>query len=384
MIKVAIIGTGAISDSHIEGYLTFPERCKIVALVDISKEKAQAKIEQHNLKNAIVLTDALELIKMPEKPDLVSLCLPPSLHCDVAVALLEAGIGVLCENPLAPTLEECDKMIAAAKKSGAMLSTVSQNRFKPEPVKARTLIQSGLMGKLYSALVTSLWWRGENYYNLSWRGRWETEGGGCTLIHGIHHIDLMLSLMGKASSITAVVDNQAHTNSEVEDISMCLVKFESGAVGTVVSSLLHHGEEQRIIIDAEKASIELPLRIYANEQLENGFPKDNEEMFNTLKSLADGIKVDYTGHTAQIEDVLRALENHTEPTVTGEDGRRAIEFITATYQSAFTKKTVKFPMTQDDPFYTKEGIVAGATRFYEKTVSIDGFKNDKIQVGGTL
>ena len=107
-------------------------------------------------------------------------------------------------------------------------------------------------------------------------------------------------------------------------------------------------------------------------------------MLNTLKSLADSINVDYTGHTAQIDDVLHALENHNDPAVSGEDGRRAIEFITATYQSAFTKKTVKLPMTPDDPFYTKEGIVAGATRFYEKTISIDGFKNDKIQVGGTL
>lgn len=384
MIKVAIIGIGAISDSHIEGYLAFPERCKIVALVDLSKEKAQAKIDLHKLNNAIVVTDALELLKLPEKPDLVSLCLPPSLHCDIAVSLLEAGIGVLCEKPLAPTLEECDKMIAAAKKSGAMLSTVAQNRFKPDSVKARALVQSGLMGKLHSALVTSLWWRGENYYNLSWRGRWETEGGGCTLIHGIHHIDMLLSMMGKVSSITAMVSNQAHTNSEVEDISMSLVKFESDAVGTVISSLLHHGEEQRLIIDAEKASVELPLRINSNEQLENGFPKDNEDLINKLKDLADSIKTNYTGHTAQIDDVLHALEHHTAPTVDGEDGRRAIEFIAATYQSAFTKKTVNLPMTPADPFYTKDGIVAGSTRFYEKSVSIDGFKNNEIQVGGTL
>lgn len=384
MINVAIIGTGAISDSHIEGYLAFPERCKIVALVDLSIEKAQAKIDSHKLTTAIAVTDALELLRMPEKPDLVSICLPPSLHCDIAVSMLEAGVGVLCEKPLAPTLDECDKMIAAAKKSGAMLSTVAQNRFKPDSVKARALVQSGLMGKQYSALVTSLWWRGENYYNLSWRGRWETEGGGCTLIHGIHHIDLLLSMMGKVSSVTAMVNNVAHTNSEVEDISMSLVKFETGAVGTVVSSLLHHGEEQRLIIDAQNASVELPLRIYANEQLENGFPKDNGDLLHSLKSLTDSMKIDYTGHTAQINDVLHALESHTAPTVDGEDGRRAIEFIVATYQSAFTKKTVNLPMTPADPFYTKEGIVAGSTRFYEKSVSIDGFENDKIQVGGTL
>ncbi|MEA5051280.1 MAG: Gfo/Idh/MocA family oxidoreductase [Oscillospiraceae bacterium] len=384
MIKVAIIGTGAISDSHIEGYLTFPERCRITALVDVHKEKAQAKIDDHHLTGAVAVGDALELLGASEKPDLVSLCLPPSLHCDIAVAMLDAGIGVLCEKPLAPTLEECDRMIAAAKKSGALLATVAQNRFKPDAVKARALVDSGLMGKQYAALVTSLWWRGENYYNLSWRGRWETEGGGCTLIHGIHHIDLFLSLMGPVESVTATVDNEAHTNSEVEDISMCLVRFKSGAVGTVVSSLLHHGEEQRLIIDAEKASVELPLHIYADEQLENGFPKENEALLRKLQDLADGVETKYTAHTAEIDDVLRALETGTSPFVTGEDGRRAIEFIAATYQSAFTKKTVHLPMTPADPFYTKAGIVAGATKFYTKSVSIEGFKNDKIQVGGTL
>lgn len=384
MIKVGIIGTGAISGSHIEGYLAFPERCKIVTLVNIVLEEAQQKVKAYDLNDVVILEDARQLLTLEEKPDIVSLCVPPSLHCEIAVAMLEAGIGVLCEKPLAPTLEECDKMIAAAQKSGALLSTVSQNRFKPDSIKAKALVDSGLMGKQNSALVTSLWWRGENYYNLSWRGRWETEGGGCTLVHGIHHIDLMLSLMGKVSSVTAMANNMAHTNSEVEDISMSMVEFESGAVGTVVSSIIHHGEEQRLIIDAQNASVELPLRINASEQLENGFPKDNEELLNTLNKFVDEVKTEYTGHTAQIDDVLRAMETSTSPSVSGEDGRRAIEFIAATYQSAFTKKTVKLPMTSADAFYTNEGICSNSTKFYKKTVSIESFKNNEIQVGGTL
>lgn len=384
MIKVGIIGTGAISGSHIEGYLAFPERCKIVALVNIVLEEAQQKVKAYDLNDVVILEDASQLLTLEEKPDIVSLCVPPSLHCDIAVAMLEAGIGVLCEKPLAPTLEECDKMIAAAQKSGALLSTVSQNRFKHDAVKAKALVDSGLMGKQNSALVTSLWWRGENYYNLSWRGRWETEGGGCTLVHGIHHIDLMLSLMGKVSSVTAMANNMSHTNSEVEDISMSMVEFESGAIGTVVSSIIHHGEEQRLIVDAQNASVELPFRINANEQLENGFPKENVELLNSLNKFVDEVKTEYTGHTAQIDDVLRAMETSTLPSVTGEDGRMAIEFIAATYQSAFTKQMVKLPMTSADAFYTKEGICSSSTKFYEKTVSIESFKNNEIQVGGTL
>ena len=165
---------------------------------------------------------------------------------------------------------------------------------------------------------------------------------------------------------------------------MALLDFENGAVGTFVSSLLHHGEEQRLLIDAEHASVELPLKINANIQMENGFPRNNESLLNELQLLADRVNVQYTGHTAQIDDVLSAIEMKRQPTVTGEDGRRAIEFIMALYQSAFTGKAVQLPMTSADPFYASSGVVACAPRFYEKTVSIDGFTDNTIQVGGTL
>ncbi len=105
MIHVAIIGTGAISDSHIAGYCTFPERCKITALVDIDVSKAEKKIADHKLQGVVALQNLEDLLALPERPELVSICLPPALHCEVAVTLLEAGVSVLCEKPLAPTLE---------------------------------------------------------------------------------------------------------------------------------------------------------------------------------------------------------------------------------------------------------------------------------------
>ena len=382
MIRTAIIGIGAIADSHIEGFLAFSDRCTIVALVDKDIARAQARIEKYGL-DAVVLDDAAKL-KDLENVDLASICLPPALHCPVAVDLLDAGIHVLCEKPLAASIEECDQMIAAAHRNQKLLATVAQNRFKPDVVKAHALCREGMLGELTSALVTSLWWRGENYYNLAWRGRWSSEGGGCTISHGVHHIDLFLWLMGNARNVKALVDNRAHKNSELEDISMALVHFESGAVGTLVTSLLHHGEEQRLTVDGCDASVEMPLRIRASKQKENGFPEENTEKVEELTRFADRIEPKYTGHTAQIDDMLTAIEEGHESSVTGEDGRRAIEFIMAVYQSAFLGETVELPMTPADPFYTKEGMVANAKKFYEKSVSIESFANNTIQVGGTL
>ena len=382
MINVAIIGIGAISDSHIKAYLQFGDRCKITVLVDKSKEKAQNKIDQYGL-DAIVVDDYTYL-KEREDVDLVSICLPPGLHTEVACEMLKAGKHVLCEKPLAPTVEECDLMIQTAKECGKLLSVVAQNRFKPDVIRVKKLVDSGILGKKHYALASSLWWRGENYYNLSWRGRWDTEGGGCTLIHGIHHIDLFLWMMGKPKQITAEVYNRAHTNSEVEDISLSSVKFEDGSVGSMITSIIHHGEEQRITLDAEHGSVELPFAIHASKQLENGFPEDNKEKLEEMQDFCNNIEVIYCAHTGQIDDMLSAIETGRRPLVTGEDGRLAIEFISALYQSAFLKQPVNLPLTEKDPFYTKAGILKSATKFYEKTVSVDTFSNNKIQVGGTL
>ena len=382
MINVAIIGIGAISDSHIEAYLQFPERCQIKVLVDKGVERAQQKIEQHKL-DAIAVED-YNYLKEREDIDLVSICLPPGLHASVACDMLNAGKHVLCEKPLAPTVEECDLMIKTAKENGKILSAVAQNRFKPDVIRAKKLVDSGILGKANYALASSLWWRGENYYNLAWRGKWDTEGGGCTLIHGIHHIDLFLWMMGKPTQISAQVFNRAHTNSEVEDISLGTVSFESGAVGSMITSIIHHGEEQRVIFDGEYGSVELPFALHASKQLENGFPVDNEEKLEEMKKFCDAVEVSYTGHTGQINDVLTAIETNGEPLIKGEDGRLAIEFISALYQSAFLKQPVSLPLTPEDPFYSKKGVQTYATKFYEKSVSVAEFKNNEIQVGGTL
>lgn len=383
MKHIAIIGAGAISDSHIEGCLAYPQRCRVVAIVDRDIDKAKAKIAKHGL-CATALTDTASLLSLPGGVHIACICLPPALHRDVAVQLLQNGIHVLCEKPLAPSLDACDDMISAAKAGGAVLSTVAQNRFKPDVYKIKKLLESGMLGRLTMATVLSLWWRGENYYNLDWRGRWETEGGGCTLAHAIHHIDLMLWYMGNASQVTAIVDNLAHTNSEVEDMSMAMVRFASGAAGAVVSSLLHHGEQQRLTIDSMGGSVGLPLSISASEQMENGFPNTNERMVSQMRQFLDSVTLRPDGHTGQIDDLLTALETGQPPMVTGEDGRRVIEFISAMYQSAFLKKPVSLPMTPADPFYTQQGKCDGAHKFYEKTVSVFGFSDDTIQVGGTL
>lgn len=173
MLKVAIIGTGAISPSHIEAYLQFKDRCKIVALCDLYPEKAEVRREQYGLE-AKIAHDYKELLQ--DGIDLVSICMPPYVHAQVAVDFLNAGSHVIVEKPMAASLKECDDMIEAARNNGKVLSVIAQNRFRNPIMKLKQVLDSGLAGKILHAQVDSFWWRGHSYYDLWWRGTWEKEG----------------------------------------------------------------------------------------------------------------------------------------------------------------------------------------------------------------
>ena len=383
MIGVAIIGTGDIAGFHIEAYQGLADRCSIRAVVDIVPEKARQKADKYSLACDAV-ADYHDLLGRDDIP-LVSICLPPAMHCEVSVAFLLAGKHVLCEKPMAPTLDECDRMLDAERKGGARLSIVAQNRFKPDIMRTKAFLDSGALGDLLFAQANSLWWRGKKYYDLWWRGTWEKEGGGCTFIHAVHHIDLLLWLMGTVAEVSAAVYNGNHDNSEVEDLSITTIRFGSGAIGTLVSSLLHHGEEHRFIIDGKEASIEIPHRISVSRQLDNGFPEPDEAKRLELEKLFSGLpEPGYTAHQGQVEDMIAAIENNRAPLVGGKDGRATIEFISAVYQSAFTGAPVRLPMSDGDAFYTRAGILAKAVKFHKKTGNVSGFADIGISVGGTL
>lgn len=383
MIGVAILGAGDIANVHIEAYLQLAGRCRVVALADIFADKAREKKQKYGL-DCDVTADYKELLER-EDIDLVSICLPPAAHCEAAVDFLKAGKHVLCEKPMAPSLEECDRMIAAAKESGALLSVVAQNRFKPDIFRTKKFLETGALGKLFFAQANSLWWRGDNYYDLWWRGTWEKEGGGCTFIHAVHHIDLFLWLMGDLEEVSASVANENHNNSEVEDVSISTLRFKNGAVGLMVASLLHHGEEQKIIIDGEKGSIEIPHKISVSRQMQNGYPEDDPETREELEKLFEGMEeLTYREHCGQIENMLSAIETKGVPLITGADGRKTVEFISAVYQSAFTGERVRFPMTEKDLFYTREGLLSKAVKFHEKKKSVENYADTGIKVGGTL
>ncbi|MDQ0338616.1 putative dehydrogenase [Caldalkalibacillus uzonensis] len=381
MLNVAIIGTGAISPAHIEGYLQFPEKCRIVALCDIYPDKARQKANHYHL-DAEIYADYTDMLHRTDI-DLVSVCTPPYTHAQIAIDFLNAGKHVLVEKPMASSLQECDAMIGAAGKNQKILSVISQNRFRNPVMKLKRVLETNLIGPIVHTQVDSLWWRGYSYYDLWWRGTWEKEGGGCTLNHAVHHIDMLLWMNGMPSEIVAVMGNAAHQNAEVEDISIAICHYPHGGLAQITSSVIHHGEEQQLVFQGKYARVSVPWKVIASKAKENGFPETDHELEariqQTYAALPD---IQYEGHTGQIDDVLQALEGKKDVLVDGHQGRQTLELITAIYQSASLGQAVPLPLRPDSPFYTREGILKNAKYFYTKEKSIDNFTVEEITTGG--
>ncbi len=382
MLRVAIVGTGGIADSHIQGYLKFRDRCEIVALADIYPEKAAQKAAKYGL-NAKVYPDHRALLDRACF-DVASVCLPPYVHAGVTIDLLNEGKHVLTEKPMATCLQECDQMLETARANGRLLSIVAQNRFKTPMMRFKKLIESGIAGRIVHAQVDSFWWRGTNYYDLWWRGTWEKEGGGCTLNHAVHQIDLFQWMIGMPKSLQAVVANVAHGNSEVEDFSTAVLFYSDGSIGQITASLLHHGEPQQFVIQGERAMLAAPWKVVASRQRENGFPEDNPALAAEIQSYYESLPaLAYEGHDGQIANFLAAIEGREQLVVDGVAGRNTIELVTAIYASGFTGARVSLPLAPASPFYTREGILKRAPHFHEKAKSVEGFANDEIVVGSS-
>ena len=387
MINVAVVGIGNISGAHLAGILTFPERCRIVALCDIYPEKAQRAKEANKL-DCAVFSDHEEMLASGLKIDVVHVCTPPYVHAEIAIHAMDAGCHVLVEKPMATCLAECDAMLEAEKRNHVILGCVAQNRFRDEILRLKKVTESGLAGKICCAHVNSCWWRGHCYYDLWWRGLWEKEGGGPTLNHAVHHIDMLNWIEGKMPvEVMAMLGNVMHDNSEVEDLSFALLRYPDGSLAEVTSSVVHHGELQGIELQCADARISVPWNLKAEVSRTNGFPQDggNQQLMRKIEEFCREIpELEYTGHTGEIDDFYRAIETESRPLIDGRDGRNTVELITAIYKAGCLKQMVTLPIDKEDEYYRFEGILRHEVHFYKKEKAVENFSDTEITLGNNL
>jgi len=380
MIGVGIIGSGAIAQVHASAFKEFGDRCEVRAVCDLFVDKAQDLIEKNGFKNAKAYKEIDELLSL-KGIDVISICLPPSTHAEASIKALDAGKHVLVEKPMATSLAECDAMIAAAEKSGKVLSPVAQNRFKTPNYRVKTMLKEGKAGKVLYAAINSLWWRGTNYHDIWWRGTWDNECGGCVTSQAVHHLDLTLWMLGRPDQVTAIITNVAHDNSECEDLGIAILEYP-GMLAQFTASIVNHDELQELVFQTERGRLSVPWSTAASKALPNGFPQEDSETKESLQKLYESIPaLKIEGHPAQVQNFLSAIEGKESLAITGNDGRASLELIMAIYKSAQTRQTVKLPIANNDVFYSKESWTKAMTRFHQKTRSVENFATSEITLG---
>lgn len=348
-IRAAIVGSGNIAElTHVPALRAQGDRVDLVAAVDIDAERVKAFCERAKIPNAY--TSPGEMLEA-EHPDLVHVCTPPATHVDLVVRALEAGAWVLVEKPPTLSLAEYDRIEAAERDGGPYASVVFQHRFGSAGKHAAELIGSGELGRPLVALCNTVWYRPQEYFDVPWRGKWATEGGGPTMGHGIHQMDLLLAMLGDWSEVTAFADRLDRVT-ETEDVSMAVARFENGAMASIVNSVLSPREESYLRVDLTDATVEVS-HLYGYE--------NTDWTFTPAPHVADQARIERwrtpngeerSSHQPQVRALLDAMERGERPPLSGAQGRQALELITGIYQSAFTRQPVRrSEITPDSPFY---------------------------------
>ena len=332
MSGFGIVGTGVIAAMHAAAIATLPG-ARLAAVTDVAAGAAAAFAATRGC----AAEPGLDALLARPDVDVVCVCVPSGLHAEVGVRAARAGKHLVVEKPIDVTLAAADRLIEAADAAGVALTVISQHRFDPGLIELRRLLDLGALGRLVLGEASTKWYRTQGYYDsAAWRGTWAMDGGSL-MNQGVHYVDLLRWCMGPVTGVTAVCATQAH-QIEVEDTALAIVRFASGAVGTIMSSTAAFpGFPQRLeITGTEGTAIVEDGRIVAGPGAEAGGAPPG-----ATGAAADPAAVEVASHAAQIADLLAAIEEGREPAVGGQAGRDALEVVCAVYESARTGRPVR-------------------------------------------
>lgn len=346
-LRAAIIGTGAIAHAHAQAIRDLVPRIELVAVADLDQDRAQAFAQQFGAARVHASTDELFA---EGGIDLVHVCTPPKTHAPLAIQAMRAGVPVLVEKPTALSLAEMDEIVRVSRETGVPALTVYQHRFGAAAQRLMRMSRAGQLGRPLVATCETLWHRTPDYFDLPWRGLWSVEGGGPTVGHGIHQFDLLLAVLGPWSKLTAFAARQL-LPTDTEDVSMAVVEFDSGALATVVNSIVSPRETSRLRFDFEYATVEVE-HLYGYVEADWRFTPapGHEDLLEQWQ--ADAVAAPASSHRDQIAAIITALAAGDAPAVSADDARRTLEFAAATYASAFQGRPVAAgEIIDSDPFW---------------------------------
>jgi UDP-N-acetyl-2-amino-2-deoxyglucuronate dehydrogenase len=331
-LNIAVVGVGHIGSQHAKHAARLGN---LVAVCDIKPDRAQSIAAQYQCKAYFSLD---ELLSVEKSLDLIAICTPNGLHAEHSIKALKAGCNVLCEKPMATSVRECERMIHVAEETNRRLFIVKQNRFNP-PVKAlKKVIEEGKLGKIVDVQVNCFWNRNKEYYEASdWRGKLKMDGGTLFTQYS-HFIDLMYWLVGDVEEVQVYTDNFLHKGIvEFEDTGVVVLRFCSGAVGTINFTINSYGKnmEGSLTVFGEKGTVKVGgqyLNVLEYQSIEGyditGLPQGNPpNVYGVYKG-------SMSNHDKVYENVIDVLVNQGSIATDLLDGLKTVQIIERIYKAA--------------------------------------------------
>ena len=342
-MKVGIIGSGFEADIHAASFQMIPGEAEVAAIASPTPGNAARLAERYSIRG--VYTDYREMLRDPEI-GMVTITAPNKLHCQMAMDIARAGKHVVCEKPLAMTLDEAECMIEVCRREGVLLLYAEELFFTPKYVKAKEMADQGAFGKVY--LVK----QSEKHFGPHSDWFWDVErsGGGVLMDMGCHGIAFCYWFLGRPRirSVYAQLGTHVHRNKTAgDDDALTIIEFENGATGLVENSWAHRGGmDDRVEVHGEGGVT------YANLHLGNALPTFSEYGFGYAVEKAPSTKgwsypvfeeLWNYGFPQEMAHFARCARGKESPQATGEDGRVALEAIFAAYASAGAGRKIALP-----------------------------------------
>jgi predicted dehydrogenase len=346
-VRIAIAGIGAVAELHALSIQDI-EGARLVAGSCRTESKGREFADEFDCEWYADTTAMLDA----ENVDVLSVCTPSGAHLEPTLAAAERGVHVLCEKPLEITPERIDRMVDACEAAGVRLGGIFHQRYSPVVRTVHEAVVEDRFGGLSVANAYVPWWRDDDYYADAWQGTQALDGGGALMNQSIHGVDAVQWLVGANADVDpatnpveevfAYTATSAHGGDaiEVEDTAVAVLKYRDGTLGQLLGATsMYPGSLKRIQLGGRDGTAvieedELVTWEFREERDDDAATRERFDETAGGGGAADPMSIDYEGHRRNIEDYLSALADDEPFMLDAAEARKAVEIITAIYESA--------------------------------------------------
>lgn len=333
-LSVALVGMGRIGRVHLQALAT-AQGVDVLGVYDHDVQLARERAAAAGIER--VFTSWQQVLDDPAV-QCVGVLLPHDVHEQYAIEALDAGKHVVCEKPLAPTLAECERMLARARRVGRSLFPVHNRVYSSGVEKMAELLRQDGIGEVFLAQTTGF----EAPPTVQTWLATPRGGGGVLMSQAIHPMYVLRWLLGDVARVSCLFGDRKVVDMSAEDHAVVLLKFANGIAAemTCTFGIAHGPLDHSITLHGRDGYLELTR---------HGLRAIAPRLFGDTE--LHSVPLSETDHSSAFgrmwEDYARGIVDHAPTRQTGEDGKRAVEIVQAAYRSNGTGQTIDLPLALD-------------------------------------